>query len=542
MHRPLQARDFSPQELTRLARTPPRTPDELHFLCRTLFGLHLPRSSVCPNHCGPFDYVRDAYFDAFSDAVIWANRGGGKTTLGALVSVLDALYKPGIKIRILGGSLEQSRKMYDAAAGMVLRGGALANCLASGVDPHLGRRRGITARTLRFANGSEIEILAQSERSVRGNRVQKMRCDEVELFDTDVWSSCQLVTESKPIQGAGVGGWGLAENSPTPNPQSPTPHPPPPTPDPQPLTPALARGAVEAFSTFHRIGGLMADIVEQANERRSPVYRWCVLDVLERCPKERSCAACPLAPECAGRARQADGFFRIDDAIAAKQRVSKELWESEMLCLRPTRRGAVFPTFSRERHTAELRPRRGWPIYRAIDFGFANPFVCLWLQVSPAGDVFVLKEYLRSAATIHVHAGAIKALDPAHVAMTYCDPAGSQRDQITGTTARSELRSYRIETRARPSAIVEGLELIRRHLDGGQTSAGGNGGPMLRIDSRCERLILAMEAYRYPDPGERSGGNSELPIKDGVHDHPIDALRYFFVNHRQESKLVERLY
>ena len=33
-----------------------------------------------------------------------------------------------------------------------------------------------------------------------------------------------------------------------------------------------------------------------------------------------------------------------------------------------------------------------------------------------------------------------------------------------------------------------------------------------------------MQSYRYPATG------GELPVKDGEHDHPIDALRYYFVN------------
>ena len=49
------------------------------------------------------------------------------------------------------------------------------------------------------------------------------------------------------------------------------------------------------------------------------------------------------------------------------------------------------------------------------------------------------------------------------------------------------------------------------------------------IDPKCGKLIEAMQCYHYPD----SGG--ELPEKDGVHDHPIDALRYFFVNYRRSK-------
>jgi len=38
------------------------------------------------------------------------------------------------------------------------------------------------------------------------------------------------------------------------------------------------------------------------------------------------------------------------------------------------------------------------------------------------------------------------------------------------------------------------------------------------------KLIRALQHYRYPDAG------GELPLKDGEHDHLIDALRYHFVN------------
>ena len=33
-----------------------------------------------------------------------------------------------------------------------------------------------------------------------------------------------------------------------------------------------------------------------------------------------------------------------------------------------------------------------------------------------------------------------------------------------------------------------------------------------------------MQAYHYGPHG------GELPVKDGVHDHAIDALRYYYVN------------
>ena len=44
-----------------------------------------------------------------------------------------------------------------------------------------------------------------------------------------------------------------------------------------------------------------------------------------------------------------------------------------------------------------------------------------------------------------------------------------------------------------------------------------------------------MESYRY-------GVGTESPIKDGVHDHLIDAVRYWFVNSVRDEKVHTRAY
>ena len=65
-----------------------------------------------------------------------------------------------------------------------------------------GRLSRITRTGFTFANGSQVELLAQTESSVRGARVQKVRCDEVDLFEQKVWDAVQLTTRSKPGEGA----------------------------------------------------------------------------------------------------------------------------------------------------------------------------------------------------------------------------------------------------------------------------------------------------------------------------------------------------
>lgn len=208
-----------------------------------------------------------------------------------------------------------------------------------------------------------------------------------------------------------------------------------------------------------------------------------------------------------------------------------------MLCKRPSRENVVFDEFGPAIHIRQVDYDPNLPLYRALDFGFVNPFVCLWIQVDNDGVVRVIDEYVRSRATIDVHAEEIKSrtpVDEGRVAATFCDPAGKNTNDVTGTSVVRELRTLGIITRFRRSGILEGIELIRRAIK------AGDGKSRLVISPRCQRLIEAMRSYHYPE--NTSSNRAELPLKDGLYDHPIDALRYFFVNYKHSSKAASRRY
>jgi hypothetical protein len=135
-----------------------------------------------------------------------------------------------------------------------------------------------------------------------------------------------------------------------------------------------------------------------------------------------------------------------------------------------------------------------------------------------------------------VHAAEIKSRTPVaeeKIAATYCDPAGKSVNDVTGTSAIRELRALRIAVRFKRSGILEGIELIRRAI------RSGEGKTSLVVSPRCPRLIEALECYHYPEFANAPG---ELPQKDGLYDHPIDALRYFFINHARPEKNTVRRY
>ena len=479
---------------------------ELKRLVESAFGLVVPDKPRCPHHHSPMDYLAASFFEQ-PDLLLWANRGGGKTMLAAVATILDAVFRAPAQILVLGGSFDQSDRLADYIRGFLHRRPELVD----------GR---ITKQRVRLVGGSEIRMLAQSQQAVRGQHVQKIRCDEVELFDEEVWRAVQFSTRSRSR--------GRHDD----------------------------RGAIEVLSTLHRSGGIMQRLVQKA-VAASPVARcasqgaaapagqaapaagyrlvhWCLWDVIERCEPWRKCDACPLAEDCRGVARSGEGFFHIDDAIAIKARSSRSAWETEMLCRGAKRDHLVFGEFDPARHVAAEDYRADWPVYRAIDFGYAAPLVCLWVQVSPGGRVHVIDEYVRRRLPLSQHAVEILRRDPAPAAMTYVDPAGRQRESTSGAACTELLSAAGIPCAWRGSTIAEGLELIRAAL------APAVGPPRLVIHPRCTALVEAFNSYHYPpqrdgdeasQPGRagRRTGRGENPVKDGP-DHLIDALRYFFVN------------
>ena len=473
-----------------LRRTRPKTRRDLKNYVKVFMGIVVPDKRTCPQHSSPLDYLWHTFSVDFAwrratnaDAIVWANRAGGKTKLAALATLLDCVFKPNCQVRILGGSGEQSGRMYEYLTAFVRSG--FEDFLAGPV-----RKHGCS-----FAGGSTVEVLTQSPMSVRGQHIQKLRCDEVELFDEDVFAAAKFTTR------------GTAS-----------------------LVPAM-----EVISTMHRPYGLMQTIVSSANRLGTPVFKWCIWEVIEKCT-DRRCSRCPLWSDCQGKAKQADGYLKIDDCVTAMRRASRAGWEAEMLCKRPSLENVVFDEFDPAVHVRTVDYDRNLPLYRALDFGFVNPFVCLWIQVDQDGTVRVIDEYVRTRATIDVHAAEISQRMPGgeqRVAATFCDPGGASTNDVTGTSVIRELRTLGVVARYRRSSILEGIELIRRAI------RAGDGKSRLVISPRCQRLIEAMQCYHYPEAGTTA---SELPLKDGLYDHPIDALRYFFVNYNHNSKTASRRY
>lgn len=469
----------------------PESEDDLHAWLIEHLSILTVREPVVDGHSAPFEYLCHAFFEDRSprDCVVWANRGGGKTFYAAVATLLDMVFKDGIEIRILGGSLEQSKRMHAHLRDLF------------SVEPFDQLVEGrITERRIRLTNGSSVELLAQSQTSVRGTRVQKLRCDELELFDREVWEAAQLTTREMRSGNGRV------------------------------------RGSIECFSTMHVPYGLMHELIEQSGDEKTPrrVFKWGVIDVLEACDEKHACLSeqgpCPLIAECAGIAKsrrpspaspgEVPGHIGIDDAIALKQRVGDETWKAEMLCLRPQRSDCVLPEFDDGTHVVSTIPEtvRAGLCVAGMDFGIRSPTVVLFAHVDTHGALWVVGEHVQSDTALDEHIRVIQSRRPAP-SWIGVDPAGRQRGFQTGISDVQAMRRAGLSVKDRRLGLHEGLKLIRTRLKPASAEV------RLYIHASCGRLIDSMRKYHYP----KDQPFTDAPEKDG-HDHCVDALRYLIQN------------
>jgi hypothetical protein len=188
--------------------------------------------------------------------------------------------------------------------------------------------------------------------------------------------------------------------------------------------------------------------------------------------------------------------------------------------------GRVMKEWDDDDHIADLEYNRAWPLYAAVDFGYTNDWVWLWIQVDPEGRVYVIGEErynLRDTEDI----ARVELKDhplTRKLIGIYPDPAAPDDAQILRRTL--DVPTYLNtggELRTRLSLIRSALKLKPPHLPDGHPEKL----PWLFIDRSCTKLIWEMrEGYRWPERKTDSKNDSELPMdKDN---HGPEALGRFF--------------
>lgn len=191
--------------------------------------------------------------------------------------------------------------------------------------------------------------------------------------------------------------------------------------------------------------------------------------------------------------------------------------------------GSIYPSFSRSVHVADFGPDdipAGWKHYRGIDFGFRNPFCCLWAARDPDNVWWFYDEHYEAGRTVEYHAAQIiaKSYRRKFVA-TYADtggdflPTGTEGYRVSG---RKELTKFGITCSNAVRDLWSGIESVRRAL----MTPEGAPGPGIRVSrTHCPNLVREFPSYRVkPQASTQQSDPHELPVK--MDDHAVDPCRY----------------
>ncbi len=116
----------------------------------------------------------------------------------------------------------------------------------------------------------------------------------------------------------------------------------------------------------------------------------------------------------------------------------------------------------------------------------------------------------------------------------YCDPAGDGTQTATGLSDVKILKDMgfpqpRFVTNPRLRHIPNGVRIVEALLGNVRGETRLFVAAHLAKPNARRGVVKDLQNYRYP---EAKDGRpiSDQPLKDGLHDHTMDALRYFALN------------
>lgn len=216
------------------------------------------------------------------------------------------------------------------------------------------------------------------------------------------------------------------------------------------------------------------------------------------------------------------------EILEAQEDLTKDEFDRQYGAEFSDKTGTVMKEFDEDVHLGDFDYDPSWATYMAVDYGFTNPFVVLFIQVGPFGDIRVLREFRRQELDTTEVCRDLNLEYPGLVRvsqMLYPDPAEPDDTR----TMQRELRipankNTGGELKVRLALIRRAMKVRNTHLPEGDSERR----PALMIDrTHCQTLIWEMrEGYRWPARKSETRSDSENPLdKDN---HGCEALGRFF--------------
>jgi PBSX family phage terminase large subunit len=192
--------------------------------------------------------------------------------------------------------------------------------------------------------------------------------------------------------------------------------------------------------------------------------------------------------------------------------------------------GAIFTNFNEKKNCCHpFNVPHKWKHYRVIDYGYRNPFCCLWFAYSEEDEqIVVYKEHYEKEQEIPYHVDVI---------LDNSDPAIEYEDVIDPQCVAKD----RVHKAVQASIIDEIVDLSENKILPSQGARSFNGLHRVNhwfkqekiyiIKETCPNLVNEVKNLKYRKPTARDLLSAHVPEKEVDKDnHSTDCLKYF-ANH-----------
>lgn len=477
-----KATNSSPRELF-LTAIKNKNKDQLHYLIELYLKINIPRVAISRNSTAPFDFICDFLFEEFTNALVLANRAGGKTMGFGVLDAIIAFVSPNTEVATVGAIQYQAKKAYTYFSTFSSR------------KPFADNIKTMNMGESKCHNGSMIQILTGTMSGMNSPHPQIAFIDEIDLMSWNILQQAFSMTQSSH----GV------------------------------------KSRMVLTSTRKFAAGVMNRMMKEAKERDMALYRWNIWDVVEELPKDDPemmqqimDVFGDMLPD---KIDQADGYYTWEDLIAKFKVLDPETWETEWLCERPGLEGVIYGSSYTDENNdiGEWIPPNDWIIYLWEDFGFAegHPNVVLFVAAPPELDRLVVFDELYmvkytegqkwEATNNKLAEYGHKLPDKQH------NLYGTIRGWVGDPHGLSEINERKLRgapmMEKNPDSkmyiIVNGIPVVRKFLVSGR----------LMITDKCANLRLELLSYSFKKNIDGTFSKTTEKKKD----HGPDALRYGLV-------------
>ena len=144
--------------------------------------------------------------------------------------------------------------------------------------------------------------------------------------------------------------------------------------------------------------------------------------------------------------------------------------------------GLIYPEFSHDTDSGNIQDvviQDDWERVRGIDFGYTNPFVCLWGALDGDGRLYIYDEHYKTKLLIQEHASIIMDREKGEFTWTVSDWDAQER---------AELENAGVATIRAQKDVTTGIQKVKSRL-----KKQADGKPRLFVHPRCVNLIKEVQ-------------------------------------------------